>query len=170
MDAKIASHNKKILNEGTSTNPPAGIENCSCPKSKKKECPLAGRCLDRNIIYQAKIKNLADDSEETYIGLTATSFKERFNNHNMSLRDRNKCQTALSRCIWDMKDAGKNFAVTYCILERGEPYSPKYRSCGLCIKEKTLIITKPWLGTLNKRTELTSKCLLMDKYLLSRLK
>ena len=169
MEAKVASHNKKLLRppEGDN-NPPPGIPNCSCPKAKKEACPLQSRCLDNNIIYQASVHSIQDNCTETYVGLTATSFKDRLATHNQSIKFRDKNQTTLSKHIWSLKDRGKEFKISYKIIGRGIPYSPKFKSCNLCIREKAIIITQPEKATLNKRTELTSKCLHQDKHSLAR--
>ena len=169
MKAKIDSHNKKLLNEDDQENPPKGVDNCSCPAKKKENCPLQNRCLDRNIIYQATVDNISDHETETYIGLTSSTFKERLATHKQSFNNRNVNQTTLSTYIWQLKDGGKFFSISYKIVDRGKPYSSKYKKCGLCTKEKTWIITQPNMATLNKRTELTAKCRHREKWLLQSL-
>ena len=69
----INSHNKKILRQSKMTY--EREFNCRI----KENCPLGGKCLSKNIIYRANItpeeknKNI---KEESYVGLTATKFKE----------------------------------------------------------------------------------------------
>ena len=151
-------------------NPPSNIENCSCPKLKKEQCPLDRRCLDKNIIYQAIVHNTTENKKETYIGLTANAFKDRLSTHKQSFKNRNVNQTTLSNHVWELKDKGVNFDIQYKILDRGKPYAASYKNCSLCIKEKTWIITEPLMATLNKRNELTSKCRHRDKFLLCNYK
>ena len=130
-------------------------------------CPLGGRCLDVNIIYQAEVENLTDNSKEYYVGLTATTFKSRLAVHKKSFTDRNYNQTGLSRHIWNLKDSNVNYTIKYQIIGRGKPYSPKNNRCTLCLREKTIILSKPKESTLNIRNEFTSKCPHREKYLLS---
>ena len=96
----ICQHNKNLLNADIQDNPPKGMVNCSCPANKKDICPLDGRCLDINIIYQAEVENKNDGTKETYVGLTSTTFKSRLSTHKKSFTDRTYNQTALSRHIW----------------------------------------------------------------------
>ena len=110
--------------------------NCSCPANKKDICPLDGRCLDINIIYQAEVENKNDGTKETYVGLTSTTFKSRLSTHKKSFTDRTYNQTALSRHIWKLKDKGVDYNIKYKIIGRGKPYSPKNKRCTLCLREK----------------------------------
>ena len=71
----ICQHNKNLLNADIQDNPPKGMVNCSCPANKKDICPLDGRCLDINIIYQAEVENKNDSTKETYVGLTSTTLR-----------------------------------------------------------------------------------------------
>ena len=112
VQSKISSHNKKIL-YNRQDNPSTGVENCSCPSSKKSWCLLNGRCLDINIIYQATVKNVTDNTYETYIGLTATSFKDRLGIRKASFRSKEYNQTTLSKHLWQLKYDGKFFDITY---------------------------------------------------------
>ena len=64
-------------------------------------------------------------------------------------------QTTLSKHIWELADSGKNYSLKFKILYRAKPYTSKFKQCGLCIKEKTTIITQSDRATMNKWTELT---------------
>ena len=49
---------------------------------KKNNCPLDGKCLTPNIIYEAQItSNQPNYKQKVYIGTAETDFKHRFNNH-----------------------------------------------------------------------------------------
>ena len=94
----ISAHNSKILNNSKPV-VPLRTRNC------RQECPLGGLCLEKNIIYQATVKEKISGNEETYIGRTSTTFKERFNNHKASFNSRhliNNCE--LGKHIWMLKD------------------------------------------------------------------
>ena len=76
-------------------------------KSPKNNCPLKGRCKDKNLIYQAEVLNIQDGTREYYIGATSTTFKERLGVHKQSFRNRNQCQTTLGSVAnypaWDIR-------------------------------------------------------------------
>ena len=67
--AIIESNNKEKLREDEHN---AMQKMCNCPP--RSECPLDGECLAENIVYQATIIS-QDCRKETYVGLTAASFK-----------------------------------------------------------------------------------------------
>ena len=129
---------------------------------------LDGNCLEKNIIYQATVREAITKKEETYIGRTATSFKERYNNHKSSFKNRhliNGCE--LGKHIWKLKDQNIEVeSIKWKILGRSKPFSPVSNVCNLCVKEKYFILYKPELGSLNKRTELTAGCRHKTKQLL----
>ena len=80
---------------------------CGCMYSaiaeKKPDCPLEGKCLQSNVIYQATVTTAT--TTETYVGL-ATNFKERYRNHQSSFRRSNRRnETELSKCIWTLQDS-----------------------------------------------------------------
>ena len=55
---------------------------CNC--RNETECPLEGECLQDEIVYQATVTTR--EKAETYVGLTATDFKTRWRNHQMSFK------------------------------------------------------------------------------------
>ena len=62
-----------------------------------EECPLDGKCLQQNVVYQATITT--DAATESYVGL-ATNSKERYRNHQTSFRHTNRRnETELSKHI-----------------------------------------------------------------------
>ena len=84
MKSIIASHNKTLLSDYTpaTTQQSTGESNKQCNCRKKDQCPLEGKCLETNVVYQAIITT--DTTTESYVGL-ATNFKERYRNHNTSI-------------------------------------------------------------------------------------
>ena len=67
MAAVTKAHNNKIINNNTNQATYA----CNC--RIKADCPLPGKCLAKNIIYEAKVTTPTD--EKTYIGLTSPPSK-----------------------------------------------------------------------------------------------
>ena len=79
MKSIISSHNKHVLSNANAPTPQPDTCNCR----KKSDCPLEGKCLQTNVIYQATVTT--ETATETYVGL-ATNFKERYRNHKTSFR------------------------------------------------------------------------------------
>ena len=120
---------------------------------KKEECPLNEECLVDEVVYQATVKTQA--TNETYIGLTASQFKTRYNNHRMSFRhEKRRKETELSKHLWKLKDANKTLTITWTILAKAKAYTNLTKRCNLCNTEKFFLITKPHMASLNRRNEL----------------
>ena len=66
---------------------------CNC--RKPDECPMLGQCLTESIVYQATVST-NDGPNQTYVGLTANTFKTRFNNIIKPLSRTQVKNTALS--------------------------------------------------------------------------
>ena len=64
MGSKISSHNKQVLQ-------PRNVY-CGCNYRQKKNCPLDGKFLTPNIIYDAKISNNTNNEHKKYLGAAAT--------------------------------------------------------------------------------------------------
>ena len=58
----------------------------------------------------------------------------------------------------ELKENGQDYALEWRIKERARTYSSISKRCGLCTAEKKLIITVDKEKTLNKRSEMISKC------------
>ena len=81
----ISSHNKAVLDKSKQE---PNTPECNC--REKNCCPLKGMCQSKSIVYQATVKNTTTSEEQTYVGLTETSFKTRYHNHTSSFRNKNK--------------------------------------------------------------------------------
>ena len=139
-------------------------KNCNC--RKPDECPLEGNCLTAGVIYQATVSE--QDKKETYIGLTENTFKTRYSNHKASFKNiKLRNATELSKHLWSLKDAGKEFNVTWKIIRRAKAYTNATKRCSLCLWEKFYIIYRSSMASLNKRSELMSTCRHAAKFLLS---
>ena len=97
LASKITSHNKSALEKTTQSTEKL----CNCRTQSK--CPLNGKCLTTNVAYQATVES--DGNTDTYIGLTADTFKTRYNNHTASFKTETKRNaTDLSKHIWALQD------------------------------------------------------------------
>ena len=102
-----------------------------------------------------------------HVGLTATAFKTRWRNHQMSFKhEKKRNDTELSKYLWELKMKNEEFKVSWKILAEARAYSNLSKRCNLCIEEKYFIITHPQMATLNKRNELVSTCRHRRNYIL----
>ena len=152
----IDGQNKGILAKQNVSNTP-DAKSCNC--RKPYDCPVAEKCLKESVIYQATVTNSENNHIQTYIGLTANTFKTRFNNHKCSFKNKSKkSSTELSKHIWELNDSKTKYSTTWKILKNAKSYDPATSRCNLCICEKYFIICKPQMSTLNRRNELVSAC------------
>ena len=114
LDSIISGHDRKILKDTTGG---PMKKNCNC-QAGADCCPVDGECMTASIVYKAEVTETASSTTSTYIGLAATTFKERYNNHISSFRNPGqKEKTTLSKHVWEMKER-----------------MPIFRSDGHCLK------------------------------------
>ena len=157
----ISGHNKHILSKET-----ADEERrlCSCPR--KVQCLMGGKCLSRNVVYDAEVTNHTDNENNVYIGLTSTTWKERYGVHRQGFAHREHSHGCeLTKHIWALKDSGKEFSIRWNILEhvRGRLVGGE---CKLCVAEKLHIISYPNKDRLLNKNSF-SKCMHKARYMLS---
>ena len=177
----IASHNSKIIGKGEMAEEE---RKCNCPEKDKPTCPLAGECLAKNVIYQAKVKALppkrAQLEEEvvdprtkevqTYLGRTKPPWKSRKYNHDASFTHIGKRNhSGLSQYVWDLKEKGWRYKVSWSLISRSSSFSPSMDMCRLCLTEKHLLMQQPGLGSLNVEDEFYSACRHKEPLLLSKI-
>ena len=108
---------------------------------------------------------------KTYYGLTETTFKNRWNNHQFALRNPDHTQkTALSSYVWKCKNKKLEPKITWAIKAKAYALSSGGKQCDLCLTEKlTILMAKPET-TLNRRDEIMEKCKHKRKFTLRALK
>ena len=157
MKKHISAHNKKVLEQ----KPDNQERLCNC--RNKDECPLDGKCLIKSIVYQADVE--ANNKVMSYYGLTDMTFKERFNSHQFDFRHvKNRNSTALSKYIHSLKETNTNYKIQWKIHTKAYSYTCGARRCDLCLQEKLAICLADPETTLNKRSEMVSKCRHKRKY------
>ena len=62
---------------------PSTIKTCSC--RRKAGCPMDCNCLSECLIYKASVNTT---SNKCYYGTCESTFKERYNNHKCSFRNK----------------------------------------------------------------------------------
>ena len=159
MAAVIRQHNKATINVSKPPTLPGchatDPKRCNC--RTKGNCPMDGNCQVRSVVYRATVETA--DCRRDYTGLTALTFKERFNGHQYSMRHRShRNSTALSKYVWSLKDKNTDFNIRWSVRRRATAYQNTTRMCNLCLAEKLEIIKADKKRSLNKRTELVSKC------------
>ena len=100
---KLSQHDKQNQTRNQTNNEPP---TCNCRVCN--ECPMAGNCLSKSVVYQADVTT--DDNNETrsYIGITANRFKERYRNHIKSFQH-NKCDRVRNNHVLILKRISKTF-------------------------------------------------------------
>ena len=145
----IQNHNKKLLKQ----QPKKDEKTCNC--RKPQECPVDNKCCLEGVIYQANVL----DKKAEYVGMTTTSFKQRYSNHKKSFKHESyKNETTLSSFIWD-KNLNPTPKVQWKILKKSSKYQPGQRACQICVSESYYII-KGLLNSknINRKTDIASRC------------
>ena len=130
------------------------------------QCPLEQRFLKNNILYQANITPLGENSEnKVYYGIHETTFKLRYTDHKKSLNHWNrKSDTDLSNKFRRIKDNKHNANITREVLGRHQAYNTSSKKCSLCLNEKLKIALYRNNNMLNRRTKILKKCRHKIKY------
>ena len=150
MERIISSRNSKIL-----AAPQVEKRKCNCPQTTP--CPLDGKCLTENLIYQATVTQ-DDQTTNCYIGLASTSFKARYYTHKNSFKDEEVNQTSLSKFVRKLTEKNINHTISWKMVDRAQPFSPVTGNCALCNREKFYIMFRPNLADLNSRSEIYANC------------
>ena len=159
MARLISGHNKKVIDSGKLISE----QGCNC--RVPGNCVLNGKCLTSDLVYKNTLQTAKTTKE--YIGLTSTSFKQRFTAHKSSFKNQSKAHsTSLSTYVWNLTNKGIPYTSTWSILGLAPSYGQKVRTCQLCLMEKTYISLADPSKTLNIRNEIVSKCRHQDKMLL----
>ena len=131
---------------------------------------MDGKCLLRDLVYKATVTADQVPAME-YIGLCATEFRARYNNHTAAFRNENSGQkTTLSTYFWKMKNEGRNPSVTFKILKFAPSFTPEAGRCALCTAEKLIILKSEKNKTINSRTEILSTCRHRRRHILAHQK
>ncbi len=164
----ISKHNTRIT--GKSKPQHEVIDPCTC--RDKKTCPLQEKCMTKDIVYKATVTTSNTNSTKHYIGMTASTFKERYRNHIKSFNHRRYSNdTELSKYIWKLKDNKQDFDITWSVLKQSISYTGGSKRCNLCLEEKLCILKdKNKQNLLNKKSEIVSTCNHRKKHLINNLR
>ena len=166
MGQVLQQHNNKVLKPQVVEEEVE--EGCNC-RAGPGECPLQGRCLTTKLVYGAAVTRRDTRRTRTYTGLTAATFKKRWDGHTNSFRNRTyQHSSTLSKHIWDLKDQAIPFTITWGVLARANDYNTTTEMCRLCLTEMYFIMFHPKTATLNSRREIFSRCRHRAKRMLSK--
>ena len=162
MKNVIQKHNANLLSNHTTT---VAARSCSC--RQKLECPLNNKCLSESLVYKATVSQTPSEINKYYYGTCEKTFKERYNNHTATFRNKSKQKsTELSKHIWELKGNTIQHQISWDIASRARPYNGSTRKCDLCLTEKLTIAKADPSSLLNTRDEFISKCRHMNKFTL----
>jgi len=85
----LNQHNLKTAHIPT-TNTKLNDTHCNC--KQPSHCPLNGKCLYKDLIYQATVTRHENNSSQSYVGLCLTTFKIQFKHHKASFLHMQKSQ------------------------------------------------------------------------------
>ena len=129
--------------------------------------PIGQKCLSQHLVYNTSVDRLDTNKIKHYYGTCEKNFKECYNNHTGSFRNKNKEKsTELSKYIWELKDNNIQHSLKWCIASKACLYVCGSRKCDLCLTEKLTIIKADSESLLNTRDDLVSKCRHMNKFTL----
>ena len=132
---------------------------------------LEVKCLTSCVVYEARVTEQPSGKIETYTGVTGRRFKQRLYEHRTDMRKvKNRTKSALSSHIWNLKDNGVDFEVSWSLKDRSSAYNPTTKKCKICLKEKFYILYKPDGASLNKRGEIFNTCRHRTQRLLDNVK
>ena len=157
MRSIINKHDGRIFSKLNNYN--TNSKETSCNSRSKVSCPLQRYCLTTNLIYWAEISTSDDTTTKKYIGISANTFKSRYNIHTKSFRGiRYSKETALSSYIRKLKMKKQDYSEKWSILKRARLYKNGDKRCNLCLEEKMCFTKADPNDLLDKRTEIFSKC------------
>ena len=152
IKSALQRHNHKVLRT-EDVNKRVALCNCT-----KRTCPVNGKCLTKGVVYKATVTTSSDEKE--YIGSSCDLFKSRYNNHLSSFKlPAKRKATAIASYVHELKDAGTDYNIRWEIIyKHGVSRRPEGRLCAICNLERFAIAMADKKKSLNKRSELTSKC------------
>ena len=149
MATAVSGHNAKLLREDR----PIDVQQlCNC-RGGPQNCPFGGKCLEGVLYYNwATVTQVPDGKKEIYTGVTGRIFKKRLYEHNADMmKGETRTKSTLSSHIYNLKNSGLNFEVSWEIKERSSAYNSTTKKCRICLKEKLHILYQREGATLNRK-------------------
>ena len=138
-------------------------DNCNC--RNKEACPLQNKCMNKDIVYKATISTSNANDTKHYIGMTSSTFKERYRNHIRSFTHKKYSnETELSKHIWHLKQNKTDFTIKWPIIKKSISYTGGSKRYNLRLEEKLNILKEKDNCLLNNRSEIISACLHKNRF------
>ena len=119
MAQMLNQHNTKV-NSGNNSSHTGGCNG----QRQGRQCPVPGNCMAKGVVYGAEITHLATGNKETYTGLTDGTIRDRISKHEGDCCQRDRPETRLSAHMWDLKDKGHTYSITWQIMARASSCNP----------------------------------------------
>ena len=75
--------------------------------------------MNKDIVYEATISTSNANDTKHYIGMTSSTFKERYRNHIKSFTHKKYSnETELSKHVWDLKQNKTDFTIKWSIIKK----------------------------------------------------
>ena len=186
MSSVIKQHDQKVLSSSQTD------EKRQCNCRNPASCSIDGKCLTKNIAYKAVLSPITDS--HTYYR-SSEDFKCHYSNHTKAFCNQHytnytkafcnqhytnytkafcnqhyKNYTKFSRHIWDLKNAGIHYNITWRIAAYASAYRCGTIRCDLCITKKDIKARASQNNLFSKRTEIISKCQHKNKFTLQKIK
>ena len=97
------------------------------------------------------------------------TFKDRFNGHKHSFKNRDANSTTLSTYVHALEDDKKEYDITWSIRAKTSVYTAGAKFCDVCLTEKTHIMLAEPKESLNVRSEILNTCRHKAKFTLANL-
>ena len=129
-------------------------------------CPLGGKCLWPNIVYQEKINSTKPNyNDKVYFEVVEKLVKDRFYNHTKSFTHEDYANdTELSKEYWEIKRNNFIPKVTWSIVRECPPFCLSKRRCYLCLNEKLKYKSDKGNNLLNKTSKLINNWRHLNKH------
>ena len=122
-------------------------------------------------MYNALVDRLDTNKTKHYYGTCEKNFKERYNNHTASFRNKNKEKsTELSKYIWELKDNNIQHNLKWRIASKAHPCMRKWKVRFMLNGKINHHKSRSLNTSKHTRYELVSKCRHMNKFTLRRFK
>ena len=111
----ISKHNTRIIRKSQ----PQVTNTASCNCRNKETCPLQNKCMSKDIVYKATISTCNTNNMKHYIGMTSSTFKERFRNDIKSFNHKKYSnETELSKYVWRLKENNTDYTIKWSIIKK----------------------------------------------------
>ena len=161
MASVIENHNTNLLKD------PVASTAKEYSSRQKPNYPLAEKWLSEPLVYHAQVHRSDINQTKSYQGTWEKFFKERYNNHVPSFRNKTKEKgTKFLKYIWNLKNCSINYDLKLSIAWKAHPYLGGTKKCNLCLTEILTIMKANPESVLNTHDEFVSKCRNINKFTL----